>query len=183
MASRKELVQRNIDKPKAIIISGFAAIGKSTFAKDPKVREIIKNNKMNIIDLDSSLYSKDKRPGIFPGNYEAAIRKAAEQPCIILISTHPGLATRLADQGYYVAIVYPGGGLDAKNEWLSRLGKREKGGQKSPLYQLVEKYWKVWFEGNAKEQVTKRLTLPNNKYLVDVFGSIYEDFLKKRSLK
>lgn len=165
------------DKRKAIIISGFAAIGKTVFSKDAKVH---KSTGMNVIDLDSSLYSKDPS---FPRNYEVAIRKAAEQPCIILISTHQGLPTQLTREGYYVALVYPGGGLDAKNEWLSRLRKREKGGQKSSLYTATDKYWEVWYNRTTGERVTFKLTLSNNDYLGNVFDSIYNHFktIKTRS--
>lgn len=128
---------------------------------------------MGVIDLDSSLYSKERA---FPGNYEAAIRKAAEKPCIILISTHQGVPTRLAKEGYYVALVYPDGGRDAKREWLNRLEKRENGGSKSLLYITTDKHWDLWFARTTKEQITKKCTLSNDEYLSNVFSSIYADF-------
>ncbi|ROW07395.1 hypothetical protein VMCG_03903 [Cytospora schulzeri] len=166
----------NVDKHKAIIVSGFAAIGKTSFSRNAEVRRI---TELDVVDLDSSLYSK--KPG-YP-DYLNAIRKAAEKPCIILISTHDGLPTQLAKEGHYVALVYPGGGMDAKMEWLSRLEKREKLGKRSTLYMATDKNWNLWFERTTKEVVTSKWTLSNDEYLSNVFGSIYDDFRKQRLRK
>ncbi|KUI72417.1 hypothetical protein VM1G_07660 [Cytospora mali] len=167
---------KSADKRKAIIISGFTAIGKSSFSRNTELR---RNTNLNVIDLDSCAYSN--KPG-FPENYLNDIRKAADKPCIILISTHVGLPTQLAKEGYYVALAYPGGGMDAKQAWLGRLEKREQGGRSSRLYKAMDEKWTVWFERTAKEQVTRKWTLSNDEYLSDIFGSIYADFasFKKR---
>lgn len=165
-----DLGTKNAGKHLAIIIAGFPAIGKTRFASDAKLQTSID---LDVVDLDSSAYSKE--PG-FPENYLHDIRKAAEKPCIILISTHVGLPTQLAKEGYYVAIVYPGSGMDAKQEWLARLERRDKAGKSSRLYKMMDEHWTLWFGQTATEQASRRWTLSNKAYLSDVFGSIYADF-------
>ncbi|KAK7736634.1 hypothetical protein SLS53_006837 [Cytospora paraplurivora] len=159
-----------VDKHKAIIISGFAAIGKSFLSGNAELRSSVD---LEVIDMDSSAYSK--KPG-FPENYLDAIRKTAERPCVILISTHVGVPTQLAKEGYHVVLAYPGGGMDAKQEWLDRLEKREEAGKNSRLYKLMDEQWTLWYERTAREQVTRKFSLANDQYLSDIFGSIHTEF-------
>jgi hypothetical protein len=126
---RKDLAN-NREIHHAIIIAGFCAIGKTHFCSNRVGLE----PGMGVHDLDSSAYSS--KPD-FPQNYISAIRKLAEKPCIILVSTHRGLPSQLAKEGYYVAVVYPGDGSQTKREWLRRLEEREEGGKDSRLYKLT----------------------------------------------
>ena len=71
---------------------------------------------MDIYDIDSSNYSS--KPG-FPHNYISEIRRLADKRCIILVSTHGGVPTQLAKEGYYVALVYPGDSLEARDSLVS----------------------------------------------------------------
>jgi hypothetical protein len=132
---------------------------------------------MKVYDLDSSTYSFE--PG-FPHNYVSEIRKLAETPSIILTSTHGGVPTQLAKDGYYVALVYPGDGPEAKREWLRRLGNRgrEQGEQGSRLYELTDKNWDLWYERTADEEVTSRWILSNDQYLSTIFEDIHADSRK-----
>lgn len=159
------------DKHKAIIVSGFCAIGKTHFSSNKN--ELLKEIGMDVYDLDSSGYSS--KPG-FPQNYVAEVRKLAEKPCIILISTHRGLPTQLAKEGYYVALVYPADDPGAKREWLRRLEEREEGGKGSRLYQITDQNWNLWYERTAGEEVTSRRTLQNDQYLSTIFGEIHSSF-------
>jgi glyoxylase-like metal-dependent hydrolase (beta-lactamase superfamily II) len=158
-----------------MIISGFCAIGKTHFLSDKDTLQC--DVRMKIYDLDSSAYSSE--PG-FPHNYVSEIRKLAETPSIILISTHGGVPTQLAKDGYYVALVYPGHGPEAKREWLRRLENRgrEQGAQASRLYELTDKNWDLWYERTAGEDVTSRWTLSNDQYLSTIFEDIHADFRK-----
>lgn len=167
--SRTNVEKVDDDKHKAIIISGFCAIGKTHFSSN---RDELKQD-LKVYDLDSSAYSS--KPG-FPDNYVAEIRRLAETPCVILISTHRGLPTQLAKEGYYVALVYPGDGPEAKREWLRRLEEREEEGKASRLYKITDENWDVWYERTAGEEITSRRTLPNDKYLSDIFEDIHTDF-------
>ncbi|KAH8748417.1 hypothetical protein F5883DRAFT_653117 [Diaporthe sp. PMI_573] len=165
---RKDLAN-NHDMHHAIIIAGFCAIGKTHFRSNRNELE----QGMEVHDLDSSAYSS--KPD-FPQNYISAIRKLAEKPCIILVSTHRGLPTQLAREGYYVAVVYPCGGSETKREWLRRLEEREEGGKDSRLYKLTDEKWASWYEATACENVTNRWTLCKDQYLGTVFEEINADF-------
>lgn len=159
------------DKHKAIIISGFCAIGKTYFSShEGKLQQ---GPGMEVYDLDSSAYSS--KPG-FPENYIAEIQRLAEKPCVILVSTHRGLPTHLATEGYYVALVYPGDGLEAKTEWLRRLEEREEAGRDSRLYKITDENWDLWYERTAGEEITSRWNLSNNQYLSTIFEDIHADF-------
>lgn len=164
------------DKHRAIIISGFCAIGKTHFSsnKDWLQRDL----EMDVYDLDSSAYSS--KPG-FPENYVAEIRRLAEKPCTILISTHRGLPTQLAKEGYYVALVYPGDGPEAKKEWLRRLEEREEAGKDSRLYKITDENWDLWYERTAGEEITSKWTLSNDQYLSTIFEDIHADFQEFKS--
>lgn len=159
------------DKHKAIIVSGFCAIGKTHFSSNKD--ELQKGLGIEVYDLDSSAYSS--KPG-FPQNYIAEIRELAEKPCVILISTHRGLPTQLAKEGYYVALVYPADGPAAKREWLHRLEEREEKGKESRLYKITDENWDLWYERTAGEEITSRWTLSNNQYLSTIFEDIHADF-------
>ncbi|KAJ0117285.1 hypothetical protein J7T55_003696 [Diaporthe amygdali] len=169
-----------VDKHKAIIISGFCAIGKTHFSSTKD--NLQQGLGMEIFDLDSSSYSS--KPG-FPENYIAEIRKRAEKPCVILISTHRGLPTQLAREGYYVALVYPGDGPEAKREWLRRLEEREEAGKDSRLYKITDENWDLWYGRTAGEEITSRWTLANDQYLSTIFDDIHTDFrkFKRRTLQ
>ncbi|KAH8745359.1 hypothetical protein F5883DRAFT_702832 [Diaporthe sp. PMI_573] len=159
-------------KNQAMIIAGFCAIGKTHFLSNkPK---LLPRCGMKVYDLDSSAYSS--KPG-FPQNYIFEIRKLAQEPCIVLISTHEGLPTQLAKDGYYVALVYPGDGPGAKREWLRRLEEREEGGKNSRLYKLTDKNWDLWCSRTAGEQTTSKWSLSNEEYLGTIVRDIYADFL------
>lgn len=164
-------VEKVDDKHKAIIISGFCAIGKTHFSSNKD--DLKQNLEMEVYDLDSSAYSS--KPG-FPENYVAEIRRLAETPCVILISTHRGLPTQLAKEGYYVALVYPGDGPEAKREWLRRLEDREEAGKDSRLYKITDDNWDLWYERTAGEEITSRWNLSNDQYLSTIFEDIHADF-------
>ncbi|KAI7772995.1 hypothetical protein LA080_012577 [Diaporthe eres] len=164
-------VDETDDKHKAIIISGFCAIGKTHFSSNKDEQR--QGRGMEVYDLDSSAYSS--KPG-FPENYVAEVRRLAEKPCTILISTHRGLPTQLAKEGYYVALVYPGDGPEAKSEWLRRLEEREEAGKDSRLYKITDENWDLWYERTAGEEITSKWTLSNDQYLSTIFEDIHADF-------
>lgn len=155
---------------KALIISGYTCIGKTTFRRKIVLQ---KKQHLRIIDLDSSAFSRDPT---FPQNYLDAIRQHADERSIILISTHEEVASELTNEGYYVALVYPEGSYETKREWLRRLEEREQGGKESRLYQLVDANWDDWYALMTNREVSKKVTLSQKDYLLSVFGDIYKDF-------
>lgn len=128
------------------------------------------------MDLDSSAYSRDPS---FPQNYLAAIRNCANERSIVLISTHDAVATRLKEEGYYVALVYPEGSAENKQEWLRRLEQRECGGRESPLYKLVDAKWELWDKHLKECPVSKKVALSQTDYLISVFKDIYKDYFQQ----
>lgn len=154
-----------------LIISGYTCIGKSSLQRRLSLR-----NAHRVIDLDSSNYPKG--PG-FVDEYLAGIRAAASERSIVLISTHDGVAQRLREEGYYVALVYPEGSDNNKKEWLRRLEKREKGGRDSPLYKLLDEKWEVWDKHMRRVRVSKKVELSNKGYLLPEFNDIYKDYFEQ----
>lgn len=154
-----------------LIISGYTCIGKSSFHRRTSLR-----NAHPVIDLDSSLFTKGPR---FVDDYLAAIRNAASERSIVLISTHDGVAQRLREEGYYVALVYPEGSATNKKEWLRRLEEREKGGRDSPLYKLVDEKWEAWDKHMLRCRVSKKVVLTNKDNLISVFMEIYKDYFQQ----
>lgn len=166
------------DKHRAIIISGYPAIGKTHFSSNKD--ELLKELGLEVYDLDSSAYSSKPE---FPQNYLAEIRRLAEKFCVILVSTHKGLPTQLAKEGYYVALVYPVDGPEAKREWLRRLEEREEGGKESRLYKITEQNWEPWYGRTAGEETTSRWNLQNDQYLTTIFEDIHANFQEFKTRK
>lgn len=156
-----------------LIISGYTCIGKTSFRRRISLR---KTHVLNVIDLDSSAYSKDPD---FVEKYLAAIRSSANERSIVLISTHEQVAARLKEEGYYVALVYPEGSSDNKQEWLRRLEEREVGGKDSYLYKLVNDNWEIWDKHLQDRPVSKKVALSHNDYLISVFKDIYKDYFQQ----
>lgn len=165
-------------KSRALIISGYTCIGKTYFCNDEQLQNNL--NLGEVIDLDSSMYSRDN----FPANYLEAIRRTADAdlgaPRVILVSTFPGVATQLQQEGYYVAQVYPEGGADCKKEWLARLERREVGGKESRLYGLVRDNWDAWFEEMGHRKVSVSRVVSADEYLGTIIKEIHDDFIARR---
>lgn len=157
-----------------LIISGYTCIGKTSFGRGVSLK---KKHVLQVIDLDSSAYSKDTAN--FPGNYLAAIRRCANERTIVLISTHDAVAARLKEEGYYVALVYPEGSADNKQEWLRRLEEREVGGRDSRLYKIVDANWELWDRHLSDCPVSKKVPLSHTDYLLSVFQDIYKDYFQQ----
>lgn len=161
-------------KNKAIIISGFVCIGKTYFCTNSNAQK--HQTLGTVVDLDSSQYSRDR----FPDNYLEDIRRTADKLSgeggIILVSTFPGVGTRLKQEGYYVAQVYPDNYPETKAEWLRRLELRETEGKESRLYRLVDKHWDEWYDGMERRDVSKSIRVSSNEYLSTIIHDIYQDF-------
>lgn len=162
----------------AIIITGYVCIGKTYFCNKINTEKHHKFGR--VVDLDSSNYSRDR----FPENYLEDIRTTADQyadeGCIILVSTFPGVGTRLKQDGYYVAQVYPQNNLETKTEWLRRLELREKEGKESRLYRLVNQYWDEWADEMGRRDISKSIRVSSNEYLSNIIDQIYQDFETSR---
>lgn len=165
-------------KKGVLIITGYVCIGKTYFCNNVNTQSHPKFGK--IVDLDSSLYSRDR----FPENYLEDIRrtadKHADEGCVILVSTFPGVGPRLKQEGFYVAQIYPHSSPTNKSEWLRRLELREKEGKQSRLYQLVNQHWYEWSDEMDRRDVSKSIRVSSNEYLSNVIDEIYADFENSR---
>ncbi|PSR90882.1 hypothetical protein BD289DRAFT_430124 [Coniella lustricola] len=175
--------------PNTLIVSGYTCIGKTTFQRNDALRHRLldcsSNVPVQVIDMDSSTYSRDN----FPANYLAAIRHQAEgnddscgqePPRILLISTFPGVATQLKSEGFYVAQVYPDKSAETKRKWLRRLAEREEQHSESRLYRLVHAMWDQWFEEMETRDVSFSVKVGAGSYLSTVIGDIYEAFRRTK---
>lgn len=121
---------------KALIVSGFAGVGKTRFTESYK-------SIYDIIDLDSSYYSwiinedgtKEKDPN-FVANYTQAICELEGYADIIFISTHEDVRKRLKERDIPFITVCPK--RDAKDQWIERLKKRNPDDRIIPI---MEENW------------------------------------------
>ena len=121
---------------KALIVSGFAGVGKTRFTESYK-------SIYDIIDLDSSYYSwiinedgtKEKDPN-FVANYSQAICELEGYADIIFISTHEDVRKRLKERDVPFITVCPK--RDAKDQWIERLKKRNPDDRIIPI---MEENW------------------------------------------
>lgn len=174
--SHKHRVSSSGRKGQVLILSGYTCIGKTFCCNDTMWRQDLKLGE--VVDMDSSTFKRDR----FPQNYLEAIRQKAQDPnvSIILVSTFPGVATELKNEGYYVAQVYPDENIACKNEWLRRLENREQGGRESRLYKLVDANWDVWFQEMGTRDVSKSIPVSSAGFLSNVIKDIYRSFLDSR---
>ncbi|KAF3763673.1 hypothetical protein M406DRAFT_74249 [Cryphonectria parasitica EP155] len=162
-------------KSSTLIIAGYTCIGKTTFTNKKELWRDL--GVSEVVDLDSSTYSREPD---FPHNYLKAIRQKADEDGVrvVLVATFPGVATKLKEEGYYVAQIYPQ--KDSKEQWLQRLEAREKEGKESRLYKLVEKNWDIWFDDMGRRDVSKSVTVCSEDYLSTVIGEICRAFMESR---
>ncbi|KAG8156582.1 hypothetical protein KVR01_013533 [Diaporthe batatas] len=139
---RTATTSSNNETQKAIIICGFAAIGKSTFLGSGSY------NGYTVDDLDSSGFSKEPE---WPKNYLDEIKKKRYQKTILMISTHKAVYTQLLKEGVDLILVYPK--RELRSEWEARIKGRENRLTKKPsvsMWDGVGPNWDKWI--NEYEQ-------------------------------
>lgn len=85
-----------MDKKKAIIISGFPGVGKST-------TYTLLNKKLTILDLDCSSFDKAD----FPSNYIEYIKENMDKADIIFISSQQSVRNALVENKIHFTLYYP----------------------------------------------------------------------------
>jgi len=126
----------------SIVICGYPAIGKSTFARD-------KAN--NSLDLESSMYSRNQdgtRNEEFPGNYIKILKwhLVNMNYKYIFMACHDVVRQALKDDNIDFVIVYPT--KDRKEEILNLC--RERGNHEEFLNKLSEN-WDTWISQLEQE--------------------------------
>lgn len=146
---------------KAIIVSAFAASGKTWLAENSK------GLGYPLQDLDSSAYSKlpgetNARNPHFKEDYLAAISKFLHENTIVLISTHTDIRQGMVDLGWRYTLVYPEETL--KDEWLDRLRARGS----DDLIPIIGGNWSAFVEGCRKQVGCEHVVLSKGQYVSDV---------------
>ncbi|KAH8788053.1 hypothetical protein F5883DRAFT_531337 [Diaporthe sp. PMI_573] len=157
-------------KQKAIVICGFAAIGKSTFNTTCEARY----DGLRVIDLDSSLFP---RGPAWPHNYLEAIREKLNERCILMISTHKAIYSQLLDEGLNLILVYPR--RELKAEWLERIRKREGAAgidATASICGVVNDRWDGWIDEYHGEQDCFRYEMSEGQYLQEAVDEVVHHF-------
>lgn len=157
-------------KQKAIVICGFAAIGKSTF----KTACEEGYGGVRVIDLDSSLFPKGPS---WPHNYLEAIRERLNERCILMISTHKAIYSQLLEEGVDLIMVYPK--RELKAEWLERIRRREEAAginAAASIYGVVNDCWDGWIDEYAKQKDCLRYEMSEGEYLQEAVDEVVYHF-------
>lgn len=165
----------NINRPattkqKAIVICGFAAIGKSTF----KTACEEGYGGVRVIDLDSSVFPKGPA---WPHNYLEAIRERLNERCILMVSTHKTIYRQLLEEGVELILVYPK--RELKAEWLERIRRREEGAgidAAASIYGVVNDRWDEWIDEYAEQKECLRYELSGGEYLQGAVDEVVYHF-------
>lgn len=162
----------NTRKQKAIVICGFAAIGKSTF----KTACEEGYDGVQVVDLDSSLFPKGPT---WPHNYLNAIRERLSEKCILMISTHKDIYSQLLEEGVDLILVYPKRELRA--EWLERIRKREaKAGVdgKASICGMVNDRWDGWISEYGEQRGCLQYEMSEGEYLQEAVDEVVYHYHK-----
>ncbi|KAK4168476.1 hypothetical protein QBC43DRAFT_360383 [Cladorrhinum sp. PSN259] len=135
-------------KQTAIIISGFACIGKSKFSGLKTYQGY------EIVDLDSAGYTVDPKTKVKRDSktfVEAYIKdilayayRPANKKVILMMSTHLEIRQEMCKRGLKYTLVYPQPGAECKGAWLTRL--RERAGEDA-LYKFFADKWAFLIDG------------------------------------
>lgn len=164
-------------KQQAIVICGFAAIGKSTFkAACDKAYD-----GERVIDLDSSLFPKGPT---WPQNYLQAIRERLSEKCILMISTHKVIYSQLLEEGVDLILVYPKRELRA--EWLERIRKREAdagSNAAASICGVVNDRWDGWISEYGEQEQCLKYEMSEGEYLQEAVDEVVYQFYEGFELK
>ncbi|KAK3986117.1 hypothetical protein QBC44DRAFT_361771 [Cladorrhinum sp. PSN332] len=160
----------------AVIISGFACIGKSQLGKSGTYKGY------KVVDLDSSGFTVDPKTKVkrsipdFVSAYIKEILKYAKMKVILMVSTHQEIRDEMCDKGLKYTLVYPS--ATCKAAWLGRLEKRAG---KDGLYNIFDKNWTAFVSGldkgyaNESKKGAKRQVLGSNQYLTHVIDDVIKN--------
>ncbi|KAL1852489.1 hypothetical protein Daus18300_012170 [Diaporthe australafricana] len=166
--AQAESAVKLIQKQKAIVICGFAAIGKSTFqaAHEKEYKGIA------VEDLDSGGFTKGPE---WPSNYLKAIKLRLSEKCILMISTHQTIYSRLIESGVILVMVYPK--KELKAEWLERIRQREgRLGAISSICGIVDERWDDWIAGCHQQTGCLKFEMSEGGYIEDCIETVLDLF-------
>jgi hypothetical protein len=165
--SPQQLVKSDGLPQKAIVISGFAGIGKSHISS----AEVTATKGYTIVDLDSCNYShtpdKKANPN-FPGNYIKAIKALKHNDkTIVLVATHTNVRDELVKENIFFSLVYPH--KDLKEEYRLRYKARNN---PTSYIDLMMNNWDNFVDGCHQQKSCSRFMLMSKQFLTDVIAGI-----------
>ncbi|KAJ0120721.1 uncharacterized protein J7T55_015453 [Diaporthe amygdali] len=169
-----DINQRVDRKQSAIVICGFAAIGKSTF----KAACEEGYEGLPVVDLDSSLFPKGPS---WPHNYLDAIKEKLSDRCILMISTHQIIYSRLLEDGVDLVLVYPK--RELKAEWLERIQQREAKagtGNSASICGVVNNFWDEWISQYDQQSGCRKYEISEGEYLQASVDDVVHTFHEGR---
>lgn len=152
---------------KPIIICGFAGIGKT--------HACFNTDEFNMLDLDSSLFTKDESWN-FPTDYIKALDEVIGypgEPDFILMSTHQETRDELKRNTLPYVLVYPD--PSRKDEIVSRIEKRElsKENGNVELGRLIAEHYDEWIKSlENDDNAILRVPLTDGRNLADVLSYV-----------
>jgi len=149
---------------KAVVISGFPGVGKTTI--------FTKHTNLAILDSDSSNFSwQDSvnriRNPEWPANYIAHIQENIDNTDAIFVSSHREVRKALVANNIKFVLVYPE--LDMKEEYIQRYKDR---GSPETFVALLKTNYKTWIQELMEQQNCIHVVLKSGQYLSDVFYKI-----------
>lgn len=158
---------------KAILISGFPGIGKSTLHQHY-------SGPREIIDLDAYPFARIHQTGErhpkFPDNYIEALEPLLKRNAFILVSTHQQTRDALVARRWPFVLVTPNRHL--KEEYLTRYQGRE---QPAYLTNYLIPRWNEFMDSFEGQPGCQHIILGAGEYLSDAINKIDLDFLKTLS--
>ena len=159
-------------RQKAIVICGFAAIGKSTFKTNCEEGY----DGIRVIDLDSSLFPKGPT---WPYNYLEAIKERLSERCILMISTHKAIYSQLLEEGVDLILVYPK--RELRTEWLERIRRREEiagSDAAASICGVVNERWDGWISEYGEQRGCLRYEMSQGEYLQGAVDEVVYQYQK-----
>jgi hypothetical protein len=144
-----------LGKKKAIIISGFAGIGKSGLKDNVPYYDNVK-----IYDLSSSYFRKEEG---WEKIYCDIVESMSDNYDFIFISTHDIVIREMLDRGNNFFIVYPR--RNCKEEYRQRF--IDRGNSKEYIDKFM-KNWDNFIDMLDNVNYDKKITLRTGQYLSDV---------------
>ena len=128
---------------RAIVIAGFAGVGKSTLARQAKY---IQSRPVVELQKDSFLFGDDGTRNSNPSRgYVGTIMKRLSEPCILLVQAHVDVREALVDRGVDFYFVYPG--RECRGDYCERYLRKGE----ADMARVYHTFWET-FIGTCERQ-------------------------------
>lgn len=143
-------------RQQAVVVAGFAGVGKSTVVKAHAI------GGRRLVDLDSSSFSflaDGRRNPSFVEDYVQAVLTRLGERCVLFVSTHPEVRRALVAHGVVFYLVHPE--RECKAEYLRRFVTRGT----PQLVRLFDSDWDSFIDSCEGQRGCYRWRLESCQYL------------------